>query len=158
MVALNADPVAAAGGGCETGQHFAALLDGGGRRVAAALLDGGGGGLTLSTALASLDGGDAAACWRNPAVGGHATAADARAVSHLFQEPPRAGVQTAAKRGSSTSLSRFALLALAYLQYFLSIAMRVACSTAPASVKRSTSLQLLSTWDSPLFSWFTRFY
>ena len=55
-------------------------------------------------------------------------------------------------------LSWFALLALAYLQYFLSIAMRVACSTAPASVRRSTCRQLLSTWDSPLFSWFARFY
>ena len=51
MVALTADTVAAAGGGCGTGQHFAALLDGGGRRVAAALLDGRGGGLTLSTAV-----------------------------------------------------------------------------------------------------------
>jgi len=62
-----------------TGQHFAALL-----RAAVARS------LTLSTALAGLDGGDAAACWRNPAMGGHATAADARAVSRLLQEQPRA--------------------------------------------------------------------
>ena len=39
-------------------------------------------------ALTCLDSGDTAACWRNPAVGGHTTLADARAVSRLLQEPP----------------------------------------------------------------------
>ena len=62
MAALAADTEAAAGGGREVEKGFAALLRG----------DGG-----TQAALACLDSGDAAACWRNPAVGGQTTAADA---------------------------------------------------------------------------------
>ena len=62
--ALAADTEAAAGGGREVEKGFAALLHG----------DGG-----TQAALACLDSGGAAACWRNPAVGDHTTGVDARA-------------------------------------------------------------------------------
>ena len=83
MATLTADTVAAAGGGRRAVEMGSPSPRCSSSAAAAAARS-----LTLSTAPRRL--GRRRRCDQNPAVGGHVTAADARAVSRLLQEPPRA--------------------------------------------------------------------